>query len=32
MEKKEYQKPELTVYEDLLELTGGSMNPSEVLS
>ncbi len=27
MEKKEYQKPELTVYEDLLDLTGG-MDPS----
>lgn len=28
MERKEYQKPELTVYEDLLELTGESMDPS----
>jgi len=27
MEKKEYQKPELTVYEDLLDLTGSMYDP-----
>jgi len=31
MEKKEYQKPELTVYEDLLDLTGG-MPSSDIRS